>query len=341
MTEYALLILPTANRVYQLDAPRLLAGEVQIVCAALGIELVDVRQEQLAGVDYLLMSAHAEREQVAAALAICSTVYALYERVGDLLLPVPLPSGLRFAEDLVTIQKYTGKTNEQLTTLLLNVTLAASARPALLLGGRGKLLDPVCGRGTTLNVALRRGFNAFGVDVDRKDVEAYSTFVKTWARTHRLPHSHSFAAVRRNKKTLAERLDVELFTDRAQQKAGRGQQVSVVVADTTATNQFFAEASMDLIVGDLPYGVAHGSHRGHDLSRRADDLVAAAMPTWAAMLKPGAAIGLSFNSRTLRRSDVEAACVRAGLAVAPYGEQFAHRVDSSILRDLVVAVREA
>lgn len=338
MAEYALLVAPSANRVYQADAPRLLAAELEIICAARGVQLDDVRCERIGGVDYVLMTA-SDEQTLARLVAVSSAPYALFARSGRLLRPVELPRWARYGEDLVTIPKYTGKTNEQFTALLLNVTLAASARPQLLTGGRGTVLDPVCGRGTTLSLALLRGLDAVGVDVDRKDVEAYSTFLKTWARQHRLPHHHSFAPVRRNKRTLAQRLDVELYADRAAQKAGDGQRLSVLVADTTATSEYVKTASIDVIVGDLPYGVAHGSHRGHDLNRRADELLVAALPIWAGLLRRGGAVGLSFNTRTLRRATVEELCESAGLHVAGYGEAFAHKVDSSIHRDLVVAVR--
>ena len=61
-------------------------------------------------------------------LANLSAAYALFERVGDdLLRPVPLRPLARFDSDLITIPKYAGKTNEQFTRLLLNVTLLASA----------------------------------------------------------------------------------------------------------------------------------------------------------------------------------------------------------------------
>ena len=338
MGGYALLVAPSANRVYQADAPRLLAAELDIICAARGIRLGEVRSERIAGVDYLMLSA-TDEQALARLVAVSSAPYALFARSGELLRPVALPAWARYSDDLVTIPKYTGKTNEQFTALLLNVTLAACGRPELLTGGRGTVLDPVCGRGTTLSLALLRGLDAFGVDVDRKDVEAYSTFLRTWARNHRLPHHHSFAPVRRNKKTLAQRLDVELYADRRAQKSGDGQKLAVVVADTTATSEYVRSGSVDVIVGDLPYGVAHGSHRGHDLNRRADDLLAGALPTWASVLRPGGALGLSFNTRTLRRTTVEELCETAGLRVAGYGEVFAHKVDSSIYRDLVVAVR--
>ena len=63
----------------------------------------------------------------------------------------------------------------------MNVTLAASAfatqeRRAL------SLLDPLCGRGTTLNQALSYGFHATGVEIDKKDFEAYALFIQRYVK---------------------------------------------------------------------------------------------------------------------------------------------------------------
>ena len=94
-------------------------------------------------------------------------MYALFEVVDDLLRPVELRPLDRYDADLITIQKYPGKTNEQFTKLLLNVTLLsrfgrrAAAR-------RFRVLDPLCGRGTTLNQAMMYGFDAAGVDLDQR-----------------------------------------------------------------------------------------------------------------------------------------------------------------------------
>ena len=41
------------------------------------------------------------------------------------------------------------------------------------------MLDPLCGRGTTLNQALTYGYDAAGIDLDGKDFEAYSAFLQT------------------------------------------------------------------------------------------------------------------------------------------------------------------
>ena len=59
-----------------------------------------------------------------------SATFALFEHVGELLRPIPLVSPQRWPDDLVTIQRYPGKTNEQFTRLLLNLALGcARGRP--------------------------------------------------------------------------------------------------------------------------------------------------------------------------------------------------------------------
>jgi len=108
--------------------------------------------------------------------------FALFRVEGDLLAPLELSRWDQLDSDLVSIQKYAGKTNEAFTKLLLNVTLAASAfkaeRRAL------SVLDPLCGRGTTLNQALMYGFHATGVELDKKDFEAYALFIQRWSKTN-------------------------------------------------------------------------------------------------------------------------------------------------------------
>jgi tRNA G10 N-methylase Trm11 len=124
-----------------------------------------------------------------------------------------------------------------------------------------------------------------------------------------------------------------------------------VEADTTRVVEFFRAASVDLVVTDLPYGVQHGSHgstrpggerardAGRALARSPLDLLRAAAPAWAKALRPGGAIGLSWNTRVARRGDVAEALAAAGMEIVEDGpyHAFRHRVDQAITRDVVVA----
>src|SRR5205085_3311919 len=138
-------------------------------------ELTETGDRELGGVGYVTFST-AERlsEQDVALLSNLSSLYALFEFTGDLLRPVGITPLDKFDSDLLTIQKYPGKTNELFTKLLMNVTLLATANPTV--AKPLHVLDPLCGRGTTLNQAMMYGFDATGLEVDGKDFEAYEQF---------------------------------------------------------------------------------------------------------------------------------------------------------------------
>ncbi len=237
--------------------------------------------------------------RAASFLANVSGCYALFEVTGDSLLrPVDLRRLDRYDDDLITIQKYPGKTNEQFTKLLLNVTLMASAFAGQMVDRKLSVLDPLCGRGTTLNQALMYGYDAAGIDLDQKDFDAYATFIKTWLKRKRIKHKADYdGPVRREGKTIGRRLQISLAASKDEHRAGQTQRLDVVCADTTRAPEFFRPAAFDVVVADAPYGVQHGS-RGPAarLARRPQDLLAAAAPGWAALLRPGGALGIAINT---------------------------------------------
>ena len=320
MTSYALLVRPAANRVFGGDARRLLRSELLGVDRLRGGAISGVEELDLAGVPYLAVDGDPDLATVAA----LSSAYALFERTDDgALRPVELPAVERHDDDLVTIQRYVGKTNETLTRLLLNLALAA--------GGvrTGRVLDPLCGRGTTLNQALLLGCDAFGVDVDAKDTAAYATFLTTWLQDKRVKHQTDRAAGKRRFRLTIGRKGDDL------------QVVDVATADTTEAPALFGRNAVDAIVTDLPYGVQHGSSASTRLSRRPDELLAAALPAWRSVLRPGGGLAMSWNVRLLGRDAVVAALASAGYDVLDLGDgvDFAHRVDRVITRDVLVARR--
>ena len=281
MNRYAFLVLPSHNRVYADAAPSLARAELAVLSGALPdgrIEAESVAETAIGGVPYVTFAAGELSQRDVALLANLLLLYALFEVAPavprawpELLRPVPLRRLDRFDDDLLTILEYPGKTNEQFTKLLLNVTLASSAFAGELETRRLSVLDPLCGRGTTLNQALMYGFDAFGADIDARDVEAYAVFVQRWLKDKRLKHQADFSPVRRDRKVVARRLTAEFAATKDEYKAGDVQRLEVVEADTTRVGEFFRPASADLVVADLPYGVQHGSPRaaGGTSGRRA------------------------------------------------------------------------
>lgn len=293
----------------------------------------------LARIGYLAVTVDSIDAQIIWALGRLSGFYAAFRREHDRLLPVEVPIPDLFDDDLVTIPKYPGKTNEQFTRLLINITLASMRRPA---GGAVTILDPMCGRGTTLSTAMMLGCNAAGVEADLKAIEAYAGYLRTYLRRKRLKHSLELSPVRREGKIIGRRLDAEVTP------VGRDRPVVLTAfsGDTRQSAALYGKRRFDAVLADAPYGVVHGSRtdvRGASgkRDRSAASLIGEALPVWARQLKPGGALGLSWNAIGLRRERLLELVADAGLEPLDFGpyRDFAHRVDSSIRRDVVVAIR--
>ncbi|MDG4827302.1 SAM-dependent methyltransferase [Asanoa sp. WMMD1127] len=337
---YAMLILPSANRVYADSAVDLTAAELEIFAGAvLAGGVADIAAEEIAGVPYVTFSASLD-ERDTRFLANLSSIYALFAVEGDLLRPIALRRLDRFDDDLVTIPKYAGKTNEQFTKLLLNTTLMGSAFAGGMLDRRLTVLDPLAGRGTTLHQAMMYGYDAYGVDRDQKDFEAYGAFIQRWLKEKRVKHKAEQGPVRRNRQVVGRRLQITLAASKADYKAADTQRIDMVNADTTRTLEFWKPGSVDLVVADAPYGVQHGSRTAErGLARGPLELLRAAAPVWAGVLRPGGALGLSWNTFVADRADAAAVLADAGLEVldTPAHRRLAHRVDQAIRRDVLVA----
>jgi len=323
-----MLIAPSLNRVYAGEAPRLAASELAVTAG------VEVEPVVIAGVDYLRIQAD-DSENLRGIVAVQSARLGLYEEVSGLLRPIELPVVDVLDEDLVTIPKYPGKTNEQLTRLLLNVTLSQ------VVAGQGtrSVLDPLCGRGTTLLQAWRLGHDAAGIESDQKAVEAFAAYLKTYLRRKRIKHTAEMTPVRREGKSLGKRFDAEVTVD------GRSMSLGVFTGDTRQSVKLWGKRRFDAIVTDAPYGIVHGSVsdvRGGGRDRSASGLLADAIPVWASQLRSGGALGMSWNTLGTPRERLAELLTAAGLVVRDDGpwRHFSHRVDSSVHRDVIVAVRE-
>lgn len=341
MTTYALLLLPAANRVYADASARLMTAELEVLNrAALGGRISGTTQTTIGGIPYLTFDADGLSESETAFLANLSSVYGLFRIEGSLLAPQALQRLDRYDDDLITIPKYQGKTNEQFTKLLLNVTLWSSVFAGEMLKRRFAVLDPLCGRGTTLNQALMYGYDATGMDIDKRDFDAYATFVRSYLKRKRLKHQAETSTIRRRKRVLGRRFEVTLAAGKEQYKAGDTQRLDFSNMDTTEARSVYGAGCFDLVVADAPYGVQHGSRTEREGLRRGPlELLKAAAPVWRELLRTGGAAGISWNTLVASREDVVAELRAAGFEVfddGPYRE-FEHRVDQAVLRDVVVA----
>jgi hypothetical protein len=185
------------------------------------------------------------------------------------------------------------------------------------------------------------GFDASGLDSDRKDFDAYGAFIRTWLQRKKVKHHADYdGPVRRNGRVAGRRLQISLAADRAGYKAGDTQRLDLVCADTARAAEFFRPGTFDLLVTDAPYGVRHGSRTpARGLARGPLDLLAGAIDGWAALVRAGGAAGIAWNTLVARREEAERILAGAGLEVQNSGPYlaFRHRVDQAITRDILIA----
>ncbi len=333
MADYAILVHPAFNSVYAEAAGALLQAELAAFGrTVLGAAIEGVEPATLGGVPYVRFRADLDARAVAL-LSNLSSLYALFEVDGRALVPVPLQRLDRYASDLITVQKYRGKTNPLFTKLMVNVAVLASGQA---LDRRLALLDPLCGRGTTLNQALMYGYDAAGIELDAAAVRAYALFLGTWLKKSRIKHTMQVGADRL-KDGATGRLRVDIGQVKERHAKDQVLALDVVCDDTTKARRYFKRDAFDVVVTDLPYGVLHGSRAAETLSRRPLDLLAAALPVWTEMLKPGGTLALAWNTHVAGRDRLLALLADAGLEIQLPDLSFRHVVDQSITRELAVA----
>lgn len=333
--------MPAANRVYAESSAELMSAELEVFNrSVLGGVIGDLTLETIGGVSYLTFAAPGLTEPAVRFLSNLSSLFALFRLAGDGgLYPVHLARLDRLDDDLLTIQKYPGKTNEYFTKLLLNATIMSTDLPEAMTERTLRVFDPLCGRGTTLNQALMYGYDAFGIEIDHKDFGAYAGFLRTWLQRKRIKHVIEAGPVRQNRKLLGHRFEASIGLSREEYKAGEKRRLTLVNADTVTAEDFFPAGRFDVVVTDAPYGVQHGSRNAGALSRSPLSLLDEALPVWSRLLRRGGAVGISWNTFVADREKAVAVFARHGLDVfdeGPY-RRFRHRVDQSIMRDIIIA----
>ncbi len=354
MNRYAILPHESANRVYAASTLDIAAAELAAVASALlptGTAETDdapaasagsrndfgdgvaerIEVATLGGVHYLVFDAPELDAAGLELLSDLSTTRALFRMTRDAaLVPLEYRPTACFDEDLITIQRYPGKTNERFTHLLVNLTLAASvaARRRIAADQQVRLLDPVAGRGTTLNRALMYGFDATGIEAAAADEDQYRNFITTYLQDRRIKHRTERAAVKHGPLAGTSRFGIEI--------AGR-QKLEFVRGDAAELPALLPNRRFDLIVADLPYGVQHRAASTKESRRSPIDLLHESIGGWRSTMPAGAAIGLSWNVRTLPRPALVEILVDAGRDVIEYPRSFEHVVDRSITRDVIVA----
>jgi len=184
------------------------------------------------------------------------------------------------------------------------------------------LLEPMCGRATTLLWAMRYGLKARGIEQDTKAIEDIHRNLKKWTKLHRQKHKLSEGFIGESKKKkLGDFLDF----------SAEDTTMRVVNADARNADQIFKKEKFDLIVSDLPYGVQHFTT---DKTRNPINVIEECVNAWKSCLKKKGAIVLAFNNNNPKRAKLINLFEKAGFQALSFSA--AHRMSESIIRDVVV-----
>lgn len=333
VTAYRLYLETDLNRVFAASLRSIAAAELDVILTnRLGAPATEIASVDEGRTSYLRFEYPGDRVALVEHLAVLSATAAVFvEHSPTTLEPLPLEDELDFGTELVTIQRYKGKTSERLTRLMLNLALASDSSKA---PDHRSLLDPMCGRGTTLNWALLYGIRSTGLDVDRRALDDHATFLQQWAQSHRYPHK-----LQRYKKHDSEsrHFDFTVATDRASLDRKTAPDIRTLHAPADSGSAPAGRHSM--IVSDLPYGIQHQPRTGGEHSPTTiGELVANVSSRWPSQLRTGGSVTLSWNVKSLGRRDMVDLLDAAGLTEVPTAG-FEHRVDRTITRDVLVARR--
>lgn len=342
MTHLALLLQPSFNRVYAKQAPDVVAAELALLDGlVLDGALGPAQVVERGGAPFLDVHPAGPVDELAlAVLRNLSGTYLVAEVDQGALRPLDVAPRSRYDDDLLTTLRYSGKTNEQLTQLLVNLALGATADGwrRLVDGEALTLLDPLAGRGTTLNQGLTYGLDVVGIEAHEADAEAYHQFVTRWLREHRAKHASTARRYTRAGEPTAHRATTTIT--RTPDGEPVDQVVDVIHDDTVNAREHLKRSSVDLVATDLPYGVQHGARSAAwGRSRSPDALLAEALPVWRSVVRGGGGLALSWNRRALPRAEVASLLAEGGweVVVDVDDDRLEHRVDRAITRDVVVA----
>jgi len=265
-------------------------------------------------------------------LGATSEVYQYFDALGEVEGPLLRPLEPQFTPfvplEMAEIRRYKGKTNEIFTRVMLNIAIFASAYAGQCTG-RLRILDPLAGGGTALFLALAGGYDAFGIELERQDIESTAVFIRQYLQSEHIP----FKELDERSRRAGRRYQFEIG------RKGATRVLVLAHGDTVQANLHLQEVPggprVHAIVGDLPYGIQHFAEVAAMLQK--------ALPIWEQVLLPGGALALAWNATRIERANMVALLeeyTQLKVRNEPPYTQLVHTVDRVIKkRDIVVAVK--
>lgn len=311
LKDIAILVSPVASGAYFNETLEVAQKEF-MHC----VGYFELKIENLCGMQFLITQLPQTKLSHLARLSFVQGVF-IYEN--GALTPIEIDAGFNLHSDFVFGSKYKGKTNEVLTQLLLNVGLSYTKEKDL---SKLKLLDPMCGRGTTLMWAMRYGIKSKGIEQDANAILDFRTFAKKWTKLHRQKHVLKEGFIgKANKQNKGKFVD---FTT-------NDVTTRIINGNATTACDLLKREKQHLIISDIPYGVQHFTT---EKTRNPIAVLTECAPQWVELLHKGGVLVIAFNKYIPKRKELIAVFEDAGLTALDF--EAPHRMSESIYRDIVV-----
>lgn len=328
---YAFLLYPHANIRYRQSLLQLAVQELSMTLSALGRE-AEVVPQKMGGAMFLTFEAAKLTERDMHMLSQLASVYMLFEMEDGKLTTLERTHPNYVGEDLPALLKYKGKTNEMFTDTMLTMALAASAFMPVH-DSQLVVCDPMAGRGTTLMLALRRGYHGVGIEIGKADVKEAADYMTRYLEFHRIKYKRTDSALT-VRGQVGGRENKFVFSDSAEHfKDGDTRTLRLICGDTREAEALLKPNSVHLMVTDAPYGVQKGTAGRQD---SIGGTIAAALPGWFDVLKSGGVLAMSFNTHVTRREGLVRLFEKAGFEIVQTAN-LEHWVEQAISRDVILA----
>lgn len=335
--KYKMLLWPHANARYQNETLKLAEAELRLMLNHVAADAAVEADESLGMPALNIENVHPLSEGALEIIRTHSLLYGFFEiRDDGSLMPVTTRMPAWLGQDLPAILKYKGKTNEMFLQMMVNVALHSGTYwnkgDAVL-----EMLDPMCGRATSLFIAANRRWNATGTDVDKNDLKEAEKFLKRYLEYHRFKHQMDRKSLTIQKAKPAPMVSFSFSDTQEHFKEKNIATLRLANADASCTKEAFGRNAFHMIVCDLPYGVQHGPH--DTVKGGLEGLMAKVLPGWRDALKPGGTIAVSYNAQTFKTERIRQMMTDAGLEVLEGGayDHFDHWVEQAVTRDIAVA----
>ena len=327
----AFLLYPHQNVRYRQSLLTIAAAELSMTLAALG-RGGEVRPVEMGGAAFLTFDCDHLTQRDVRMLSELASVYVMFTMEDAQMVPMESAHPNYIGEDLPALLKYKGKTNEMFTDAMITMALASSAFMPVH-DSQLIVCDPMAGRGTTMMLALRRGYHGVGIEIGKADVKECCDYMTRYLEYHRIKHKRSETSLTVRGKCGGSETKFVLSDTAEHFKDGDTRTLRMICGDTRDAAALLKPQSVHLMVTDIPYGVQKGTAGRQD---SIGGTIAAALPGWQEALKPGGALAMSFNTYVTRRADLVRLCERAGLEVIAT-PPLEHWVEQAVSRDVILA----